>query len=238
MVLLNAFEKDAPHEVLLVIDATTGQNGIIQAETFSEITNVTGIVLTKMDGSSKGGIALAIKDPIEHSRVTIMSYKILMLGDVYGKPGREVLKEKLATIIKDNKIDFVIVNGENATHGKGINQEHFNFFKDLDIDVVTSGNHIFKQPDTVKFIDDEKTLLRPLNFNHSVPGNGYVIIEKNNKKVCVLNLMGRSFMDHCDNPYDAMDDFLALKLKYDILIIDFHAEATAEKLLLRETMME
>jgi len=154
---------------------------------------------------------------------------ILLIGDVFSKPGREVLKQKLPTIIDENEIDFVIVNGENISHGSGINKEHFNFLKELKIDVITSGNHIFKNKETIDFIGDNPNLLRPLNMNSFLPGNGTILVEKNNIKIRVTNLMGKNFMDHVNNPYEAMDNLLKSD-NSDIHIVDFHAEATAEKL--------
>lgn len=156
--------------------------------------------------------------------------KILMFGDVYGEVGRKSLKKNLAHLIKDNQIDFVVVNGENATHGKSIIEKHFQEFKALGVDVVTSGNHIFKQKSVLEYIKKEPTLLRPLNMTSYLPGKGYCVIEKKHKKICVLNLMGTSFMDHVNSPYEAMDHFLKQKISYDILLVDFHAEASAEKM--------
>ncbi|ATZ18617.1 metallophosphoesterase [Williamsoniiplasma somnilux] len=155
---------------------------------------------------------------------------ILMLGDIYAKPGRDAIAKNLKQIIKENHIDFVIANGENISHGKGIKYEHYKFLKDMSIDVVTSGNHIFKQSTTLEFIDDVNDLLKPANMSSYTPGPGFVIVEKNNKKICVLNLLGQTFMEPCNNPYEIMDAFLEFALDYDILMVDFHAEASAEKI--------
>lgn len=155
--------------------------------------------------------------------------KVLMIGDIFAKPGREIFKKNIEHLIKDNEIDFVVVNGENTTHGKSISKAHYDFYKDNHVDVITSGNHIFKNPEVLEYIDQTPDLLKPINMYKS-PGNGYVIIEKHNKKICVLNLIGNTFMDPSNNVYETMDDFLTLKLKYDILLVDFHAETTAEKI--------
>lgn len=155
--------------------------------------------------------------------------KVLMIGDIFAKPGREVFEKNIKNLIKENGIDFVVVNGENTTHGKSISKDHYHFYKDNFVDVITSGNHIFKNSDVLEFIDQTPDLLKPLNMYKS-PGNGYIIVEKNNKKICVLNLIGNTFMDPSNSVYETMDTFLSLKLEYDILLVDFHAETTAEKI--------
>lgn len=155
--------------------------------------------------------------------------KILMLGDIYAEPGRKAVTKWLPKVIAQEKLDFVIANGENVTHGKSITFVHYQELKKAGVDVITSGNHIFKQKAVLEYIKKTPDLLRPLNMNGFLPGKGYYIVEKNKKKICVLNLIGNSFMDKSNSFYEAMDRFLSLKLKYDILMIDFHAEATAEK---------
>ncbi|AVN58847.1 TIGR00282 family metallophosphoesterase [Mesoplasma florum] len=155
--------------------------------------------------------------------------KVLMIGDVFAKPGRDVFKQNIEKLINDNQIDFVVVNGENTTHGKSISKEHYNFYKENHVDVITSGNHIFKNPEVLDYIQNTPDLLKPMNM-YKTPGSGYVVIEKNNKKICVLNLMGNNFMDPSNSVYETMEDFLGLKIAYDILLVDFHAETTAEKI--------
>ncbi|ASZ08995.1 TIGR00282 family metallophosphoesterase [Mesoplasma chauliocola] len=155
--------------------------------------------------------------------------RILMIGDIFAKPGRDAFKKHIAKLIESKKIDFVVVNGENTTHGKSISKEHYNFYKQNSVDVITSGNHIFKNPEVLQYISQTPDLLKPMNM-YKTPGNGYVIVQKNNKKICVLNLMGNNFMDPSNSVYESMEDFLNLKLNYDILLVDFHAETTAEKI--------
>jgi len=155
--------------------------------------------------------------------------RVLMLGDVYGSEGRSILQQELPDLIAAEKIDFVTANGENVTHGKSITFKHYQALKSLGVDVITSGNHIFKNKEVLDYITSTPDLLKPLNMSSYTPGSGYVIVEKNHKKVCVLNLMGTSFMDKANNPYQAMDTFLAQNLVYDVLLVDFHAEASAEK---------
>ncbi|WP_027063055.1 TIGR00282 family metallophosphoesterase [Mesoplasma seiffertii] len=155
---------------------------------------------------------------------------ILMIGDIYARAGRDCFESNIAKIVADHKINFVVVNGENTSHGKSLLKEHYHFYKNLGVDVITSGNHIFKHKQVLEYIDETPDLLKPLNMSAYTPGNGYVIVEKNNKKICVLNLMGTTFMDKANSTYEVMDQFLELNLEYDILLVDFHAEASAEKL--------
>lgn len=154
---------------------------------------------------------------------------ILMIGDVFSSGGRKKLTEELPNIVKEEKIDFIVVNGENVSHGRGISKKHYDFFKDLGVDVITSGNHIFKVKETAEYINSTPDLLKPLNLNKATPGNGTILVTKNNKKIRVTNLQGKTFMDHCDNPYIIFEELLKND-DSDIHIVDFHAEATAEKL--------
>ena len=122
---------------------------------------------------------------------------LLILGDIMGASGRRVLSNKLPNLIKNNKIDFVIVNGENASDdGKGITQEITEEFFRIGVDVITSGNHIWDKKETIDFIEKEKRLLRPANLVKGSPGNGYKIFFSKDKKfkVGVINLMGNVFM--------------------------------------------
>jgi len=156
--------------------------------------------------------------------------KILMIGDVYGQPGRKALKEILPGLMEKEKIDFVIANGENVTHGKSIIKKHYEELKKLGVDVVTSGNHIFKNNEVKDYINKVNDLLRPMNMNRFLPGHSFVIKKVGKTKIAVVNLIGTSFMDKYNNPYEAFDEWLAQKHDYDLLIVDFHAEATAEKM--------
>lgn len=156
--------------------------------------------------------------------------KIMMIGDIYSSNGRDIVEKVLPVYKKQNKIDFVVANGENTTHGKSIIEKHYEMLKQFGIDVISSGNHIFDLKEAQEIIEQHDDLLRPYNMNKYVPGNGYVIKECNGKKICILNMIGTSFMGKANNPYEAMDEFLNKKLDYDMLFIDFHAEATAEKM--------
>ena len=121
--------------------------------------------------------------------------RILLLGDICGPAGLEIVQTNLKTILKKNKIDFTIANGENAAeNGKGITKDNFNDLINAGVDVVTSGNHIWDQKEILEIIDNEKKLIRPANLLEGQPGNGYGIYEIKNKKVAVINLIGNVFM--------------------------------------------
>lgn len=158
--------------------------------------------------------------------------RILAVGDLVGENGVNKLKEILPTFRKEKNIDFVIVNAENSAGGMGITTKIFNTLKSLNVDVVTMGNHTWGKKDIFTFIDDEK-LLRPANYSRGVVGKGYNVYECKGKKICVINLIGRTEMGvQSDNPFTAMDDILN-KVKADMYIIDFHAEASAEKIAMK-----
>ncbi len=157
--------------------------------------------------------------------------KILAVGDLVGEGGVKKLKELLPRIREEEKIDFVIVNAENSAGGMGITTKIFNELKELDIDAVTMGNHTWGKKDIFTLIDDQK-LIRPANYPKNVPGKGYGIYNCNGKKICVVNLIGRTDMNVLsENPFLKMQQILKeVKDQTDIIILDFHAEATAEKI--------
>ena len=161
---------------------------------------------------------------------------LLILGDVVGTSGREALKSKLPKIITENKIDFVIVNGENAAEdGRGITKLIAEEFFSKGVDVITSGNHIWDKKETTDYIDKESRLLRPANLAEGSPGKGYEIyISKNKKyKIGVINLMGNVFMRKTDDAFQkakSISEKLILKKNVDFLVVDFHGEITSEKM--------
>ena len=161
---------------------------------------------------------------------------LLILGDIMGVSGRDALKNKLPKIVTDNKIDFVIVNGENAADdGRGITQFIAEEFFSKGVDVITSGNHIWDKKETTEYIDKENRLLRPANLAEGSPGKGYAIyISKNKKyKVGVINLMGNVFMRKTDDAFQiakSISKKLVLKKDVDFLVVDFHGEITSEKM--------
>ncbi len=161
--------------------------------------------------------------------------KILFLGDIVGNSGCKAVKENLPKIIKKKKIDFVIVNGENAAQdGMGITENNTNELLNSGIDVITTGNHVWDKKETFEFISNQKRLLRPLNLPSNAPGKGFEIYNSQKGfKVGVLNLMGNIFMKKCDDVFKITKQFLeinSLKNKYDFLVVDFHGEITSEKM--------
>ena len=160
---------------------------------------------------------------------------ILILGDIMGPSGREAIIKKLPDLIKKKAIDFVIVNGENAADpGVGITKKNTEEFFKAGADVITTGNHVWDQNETMEFITSEKRLLRPQNLPEGTPGNGFGIFNsKNNKKVAVINLMGNIFMKKCDDVFEAAKKFIEnvkLKKDADFIIVDIHGEITSEKM--------
>lgn len=159
--------------------------------------------------------------------------KVLAVGDIVGRTGLQKLKEVLPQIIKENKIDFVIVNGENAADGMGLTEKMYKEMLALNVNVVTMGNHTWGKKEIFNFIDD-KHIIRPANYSPNNPGKGYEIYECNGKNVAVINLIGRTTMSVLsENPFLVAKEIInEIKLVSDIIIVDFHAEATAEKIAL------
>ena len=159
--------------------------------------------------------------------------RILFIGDIVGRSGRAVLLGRLGGLIRDWKLDFVAVNGENAAGGFGITEAIFNEFIDAGVDVVTLGNHSWDQREALVFIERAPRMIRPLNYPKGTPGKGTAMIEaKNGARVLVINAMGRIFMDPLDDPFTAIDrelDACRLKRDADAILVDFHGEATSEK---------
>ena len=159
--------------------------------------------------------------------------KILAIGDLVGSSGIIKLKNELPKLIEKEKIDFIIVNGENSAEGMGITEKNFKDILQEKVDVITMGNHTWGKKDIFKFIDHPK-LIRPANYPEGVVGKGYNIYSCKNKKIAVINLIGRVDMNVLsENPFiKAKEIIQEVKNKVDIIIIDFHAEATAEKIAL------
>lgn len=152
--------------------------------------------------------------------------KILAIGDIIGKPGRNALKEILPALCDEHNIDLVVGNGENAAGGLGLTPSTAEDLFDSGIDVITTGNHIWAHSDIIPYLNSELAILRPLNYPPMNPGRGYLL--KNN--VLIVNLVGRVFMGHVDCPFRAMDQLLVeFEHKSIPIIVDFHAEATSEK---------
>lgn len=156
--------------------------------------------------------------------------KILFFGDMVGKPGRYVLRDYLSS--HKEKYDFVIANVENASHGFGLTEKNYNEISEYGVDCMTSGNHIWDKKEILNYIDKADKLVRPFNYPLNTPGFGSRIFElANGVKIAVINLLGRVFMSPVDSQWDkAVDEIKRLKEITPIVIVDLHAEATAEKI--------
>ena len=158
--------------------------------------------------------------------------RLLFLGDVMGRSGRDAVSERLPGIIADYKFDFVVINGENASHGRGLTEGHYADLRGAGADAVTLGDHAWDQRDTLIYIEREPTLLRPINFAPGVPGRGANLFEgRNGHRVLVINALGRVFMNPADDPFRAVEAAIAacpLGEQADAIIVDFHTEATSE----------
>jgi len=152
---------------------------------------------------------------------------ILVVGDVIGRPGRMVIQELLPPLRQQYRLNLVIANAENVAGGLGLTSTTAKELLNAGVDVLTSGNHIWAQKEIIPYLDGEMPILRPLNYPPGVPGRGYIV----NSQAMVVNLIGRTFMSNFDCPFRAMDQLLVeLKHKPPVIIVDFHAEATSEKM--------
>lgn len=159
--------------------------------------------------------------------------KILFLGDIFGKVGRDAVCEKLAELKKEYEADYVIANGENASHGKGLSMNSADELLDAGVDFITLGNHTWGNSDISRFIDDYP-VIRPANFSGDLPGRGYEIRDLGDYKIGIINLQGRVYMDEvCDSPFTEASRLVSeISKETPIIIVDMHAEATSEKMAL------
>ncbi|MDD3925616.1 MAG: TIGR00282 family metallophosphoesterase [bacterium] len=156
--------------------------------------------------------------------------RILMVGDIVGKPGRACLRELLPHIKAEYHVDFTVVNGENAAAGFGLNAQMAEQIRLAGADVVTTGNHIWDRREMVSEIDSLDYVLRPANYPPGTPGRSLTVIDMYGCKIAVVSLMGRIFMDPLDDPFRTMDGLVAsLAGVTPNILVDFHAEATSEK---------
>ena len=160
--------------------------------------------------------------------------KILAVGDIVGENGLDKLKQILPKLKEEAQIDFVIVNAENVAGGMGITIKNWNELLKLPIDVITMGNHTWAKKDIFQFIDHNK-LIRPANYSKGIPGKGYTICNCKGKNIAVMNLIGRTDMNVLsENPFTVAENLVEkLSKEADIIVLDFHAEATAEKIAMR-----
>jgi metallophosphoesterase (TIGR00282 family) len=158
--------------------------------------------------------------------------RILFIGDIIGQSGRHALKALLPNLTSKYKTDFVIANGENAAAGFGITEQTASEIFSCGVNVITTGNHVWDKKEAVSYLAKENRILRPLNYPPDVPGFGSIVITPQGKTpVAVLNIAGRVFMNSLDCPFRAAKSALAsIKEFTDIIIVDFHAEATSEKI--------
>ncbi|MBA4250124.1 MAG: TIGR00282 family metallophosphoesterase [Chlorobiaceae bacterium] len=156
---------------------------------------------------------------------------ILFVGDIVGKPGMQIIQSWLPSLIQKYKADVVIANGENVNEGKGILRKEGEILFNLGVNVITGGNHIWDKHLSQEYFKSEEKVLRPLNYPKGTNGNGHYIYQHKKCKVAVVNLQGRTFMAPIDCPFRSMD-WIVNKIKSEtkIILLDFHAEATAEKM--------
>ncbi|MGM0414506.1 MAG: TIGR00282 family metallophosphoesterase [Bacillota bacterium] len=156
--------------------------------------------------------------------------KFLFIGDIAGRAGRRAVRELMPDIIEEHKIDLIVANAENAAGGFGLNRKVAEELFEYGIDILTMGNHTWKNKGIFKFIDQEPRIIRPLNFAPGVPGRGYSSFLKNGRRITVVNLIGQIYIGPYDSPFRTIRDQLdSLKRESDIILVDFHAEATGEK---------
>ena len=159
--------------------------------------------------------------------------RILFIGDILGRSGRTIVNERLPGLIKDWKLDLVVINGENAAGGFGITEVIYNELIDAGADAVTLGNHAWDQREALVFIERAPRLIRPVNYPKGTPGRGAALVEtKNGKHALVINAMGRIFMDAMDDPFAAVEREISacpLRSGADAVIVDMHCEASSEK---------
>ena len=153
--------------------------------------------------------------------------KILAIGDIIGQVGIKKFLNEYSKL--KEKIDFCIVNAENAADGFGLLESQYKMLSEAGVDVITMGDHTWGKKDIFKYVENSN-IIRPANLPKQNPGKGYVVIEKNGKRICAINIIGRTFMNVLsDNPFECMDKLLS-EVQADYYIVDFHAEATAEKI--------
>ncbi len=157
--------------------------------------------------------------------------RIMLVGDVVGRAGRRAFRTITPQLRSEKSVDVVIVNGENSAGGKGFTRKALDELYAGGADVVTAGNHVWDKKDVFAFVDDEPFLVRPANYPDGTPGKGYCIFPFKAANIAVMNLSGRSFMPVLDCPFQKADEILAeIGGQADVVVLDFHAETTSEKL--------
>ncbi len=161
----------------------------------------------------------------------VNNIQIMFLGDIVGKAGRLAVKKYLACLSDQNRPDFIIANAENASHGFGLTRKNYDELLSYGIDCFTSGNHIWDKREIFQYINEADKLIRPINYPAGTPGRGSGIFETEKCKIGVINVLGRTFMGIIDSPWEILEKEIAkIKEVTPIVLIDIHAEATAEKI--------
>ena len=155
--------------------------------------------------------------------------RAVMVGDVVGDPGLKALEDNLPRIIKDNGVDFTVVNGENAADGFGMTEATLKRILDCGVDAVTSGNHVWEKRDFWQVMDANERMLRPANYPGGSPGRGWLSVEKAGARWVIINIQGREFMTPIDCPFRCVDNIINNNTGSPIIMIDFHAESSREK---------
>lgn len=154
--------------------------------------------------------------------------RILFFGDIVGQAGCDTLRRKLPALKQQYGVDLCVANGENSAEGNGITPHSAQHLLDSGVEVITTGNHVLKRREIYELLEQREELLRPLNLHPNVPGRGMTVVDKLRYQVCVVNLLGQVYMEPSANPFEAMDRLLG-QISAKIILVDFHAEATAEK---------
>ncbi len=155
--------------------------------------------------------------------------KILILGDIVSSVGCEHIRNKLSQLKRNENIDFCIANGENSAQGNGITPFSAQYLFDSGVDIITTGNHVYRRKEIYDFLDERSDIIRPANYYENNPGKGYVEADLGRVNIGVINLSGTYAMDSVDNPFRICEDVLEKIKSCKIKIVDFHAEATSEK---------
>lgn len=155
---------------------------------------------------------------------------VLFFADVVGKPGRELLLAKLAEIKRLHNADAVVVNGENATDGRGIKPSHAEALLKAGVDVITTGNHVYKQRESYRYLDEQPRIVRPFNYLPSNPGRGLTVVDTPAGRLGVVNLSGGLYLNPARSPFEAIGDALEQLQGVRSVVVDLHAEATSEKI--------
>src|SRR4051812_18597444 len=159
-----------------------------------------------------------------------MAVRLLFVGDVVGAPGRRTLAALLPELRRRHEPDWVVVNGENASGGIGLNARNAQELLDLGVDAITLGNHTYRHRDLYAVLDSDAPIIRPANYPKGDPGRGYVVVERDGKRLAVVNLSGTVFLAAARSPFAEVDAILSdLRGRADHVLVDFHAEATSEK---------